>query len=154
MWWMVSLLLIGVLGRALAQESPAGSEQMEAEEARRASDRAIVRFNTDIKDFPSWELFEVVVLTRVVPGMMGTCYAYQGGMVHVTTELLPRAERATRWQKTAGKGWQQTQTDRTSIEYRLNEKAGVLLWTEGVSPRFFFASTRKICELPLGAIRY
>ena len=55
---------MGVFGRALAQDNPAGSEQMEAENARRASDQAIVKFNTDIDDFPSWELFEAVVLAR------------------------------------------------------------------------------------------
>jgi hypothetical protein len=153
MWWLVGLLLMGVFSRALAQEGSAGSEQMEAEEARRSSDRAIVRFNTDIKDFPSWELFETVILSQVAPGVMGTCYAYQGGTVHVTMEPLPRTEKETGWHKTAGKGWQQTQTDRTSIEYRFNEKAGVLLWIEGVNPRFFFASTRKMCELPMPTIR-
>jgi len=142
-----------VLGRALAQESPAGGEQLEVENARRASDQAIVRFNTDIKDFPSWELFEAVVLAQVTPDMMGTCYTHQGGTVRVTMEPLPRTAQDTGWQKTAGKGWQQTQTDRTFIEYRYNEKAGVLLWVEGVNPRFFFSYTRKMCELPLGVIR-
>lgn len=153
MWWMVGLLFVGLLGRALAQEGAAGTEPMEAEEAVRSSDRAIVRFNTAIKDFPSWETFETAVLSQVVPGTMGTCYAYLGGAVRVTTEPLPREEKGTEWKKTAGKGWQQSKKDRTSIEYRVNEKAGVLLWIEGVNPRFFFASTRKMCELPLGAIR-
>ena len=153
MWWIVGLLLMGMFGRALAQDNPAGSEQIEVEEARKASDQAIINFNTAIKDFPSWELFEAVVLAQVVPGMMGTCYTYQGGTVRVTIEALPRVEKATGWQQTAGKGWQQTQTGRTFIEYRYNEKAGVLLWVEGVNPRFFFAYTRKMCELPLGAIR-
>jgi hypothetical protein len=153
MWWIVVLVLIGVLGSALAQESPGDSEQMEVENARRASDQAIVRFNTNIADFPSWELFEAVVLAQVAPGMMGTCYVYQGGTVRVTMEPLPRTAKATGWQKTAGKGWQQTQTDRTFIEYRYNEKVGVLLWVEGVNPRFFFAYTSKMCELPLGATR-
>jgi hypothetical protein len=73
--------------------------------------------------------------------------------VSVTMEPLPRVDEKIEWQKTAGKGWQQTQTDRTFIEYRYNEKARVLLWVEGVNPRFFFAYTRKMCELPLGAIR-
>ncbi len=153
MWWMVGLLLMGVFGRALAQDNSAGSEQMEVENARRASDQAIINFNTAIQDFPSWELFEAVILAQAVPGMMGTCYTYQGGTVRVTIEPLPRVEKETGWQQTAGKGWQQTQTDRTFIEYRYNEKAGVLLWVEGANPRFFFAYTRKMCELPLGAIR-
>ena len=145
MWWIVGLLLLGLFSRALAQDNPGGSEQMEAENARRASDQAIVKFNTDIDDFPSWELFEAVVLAQVTPGLLGTCYTYQGGTVRVTMDPLPRAAKET--------GWQQTHTDRTFIEYRYNEKVGVLLWVEGVSPRFFFAYTRKMCELPLGVIR-
>jgi len=153
MWWMVGLLLMGVFGRVLAQESPGASEQIEVENARRASDQAIVRFNTDIAGFPSWELFETVVLRQVTPGMLGTCYTHQGGTVHVTMEPLPRAEKEIGWQKTAGKGWQQTHTGRTFSEYRYNEKAEVLLWVEGINPRFFFAYTTKMCELPLGAIR-
>ena len=153
MWWIAGLLLMVVFSHALAQDNPGESEQMEVENARRASDQAIVRFNTDIAAFPSWELFETVVLGQVTPGMLGTCYTYQGGAVRITMEPLPRVDKETGWQKTAGKGWQQTRTDRTFIEYRYNEKAGVLLWVEGVNPRFFFAYTRKMCELPLGAIR-
>lgn len=150
MWWMVGLVLMGLLGRALAQESPVGDEQMEAENARRSSDWAIVRFNTDIKDFPSWEAFKTAVLSQVVPGTLATCYAYSGGTVHVTMEPLPREEKDTGWLKTPGKGWQQLTKGRTFLEYRLNEKAGVLFWIEGVNPRFFFALTRKMCEVPLG----
>lgn len=153
LWWMVGLVLVGLLGRALAQDTPAGSEQMEAEEARRSYDWAIVRFNTDIKDFPSWEAFETAVLSQVVPGTLGTCYASSGGMVHVTMEPLPREEKGTGWQKTGGKGWQQLTKGRRFIEYRVNAKAGVLLWIEGVNPRFFFVYTRKMCEVPLGTIR-
>jgi len=144
---------MGAFNRALAQDSPGESVQMEVENARRASDQAIVRFNTDIEDFPSWELFEAVVLAQVTPGMLGTCYTYQGGTVRITMEPLPRVDKESGWQKTAGKGWQQTQTDRTFIEYRYNEKAGILVWVEGVNPRFFFSYTRKMCELPLGALR-
>ena len=153
MWWMVGLLLMEMFGRTLAQDTPAGSEQLETEEARRSSDQAIVRFNTHIEDFLSWELFEAVVLARVTPDMMDTCYTYQGGTVHVTMESLPRTEKDTGWQKTAGKGWQQTQTDRTFIEYRYNEKEAVLLWIEGVNPRLFFSYTRKMCALRLDTIR-
>jgi len=152
MWWMVGLVFMGLLGRALAQDTPAGSESMEAEEARRASDWAIVRFNTDIKDFSTWEVFKTAVLSQVVPGTLGTCYTYSGGTVHVTMEPLPREDKETGWQKTAGKGWQQLTKGRTFIEYRVNAKAGILLWIEGVNPRFFFAFTKKMCEVPLGVI--
>jgi hypothetical protein len=152
MWWMAGLVLMGLLGRALAQDSPAGNEAMEAEEARRASDWAIVRFNTDIKDFPSWEAFKATVLSQVAPGTLGTCYTYRGGTVHITMEPLPREDKETGWQKTGGKGWQQSTKGRTFIEYRVNAKAGILFWIEGVNPRFFFAFTKKMCEVPLGAI--
>ena len=152
MWWMVGLVLMGWLGRALAQDSPAGSEQMEAENVRRASDWAIVQFNTDIKDFPSWEAFKTAVLSQVVPGTLGTCYTYSGGTVQATMEPLPREDKDAGWQKTTGKGWQQFTKGRTFIEYRFNAKARILFWIEGVNPRFFFAFTKKMCEVSLSAI--
>lgn len=77
---------------------------MEAEDARRAYDWAIVRFNTDIQDFPSWEAFATAVLAQAAPGTRGTCYAYSGGMVHVTRESMPRGDQASGWQKTGAKG--------------------------------------------------
>lgn len=153
LWQMVGLLLIGLLGRTLAQDIPAGSAQMEAEEVQRSYDLAVVKFNTDIKDFPSWEAFKTEVLAQIVPGRLGTCYTYIGGTVQMTLEPLPREEKGARWEPTGGKGWQQFTQGRTFIEYRVNAKAGVLLWIEGVNPRFFFAYTKKMCEVPLDAIR-
>lgn len=153
LWWMLGLVLIGLLSRAVAQDTPGGSEELEEEEARRAYDWAIVQFNTDIQDFPSWEAFETAVLAQVAPGTLGTCYAHSGGMVHVTMEPLPRQDKETGWQKTGGKGWRQFTQGRMFIEYRVNAKARVLLWIEGVNPRFFFAHTRKMCEVPLGVRR-
>jgi hypothetical protein len=152
MWWMVGLVLMGLLGRAVAQDSQGGNEQLEVDNARRAADWAIVRFNTDIQNFPSWEAFATAVLAQVAPGTLGTCYAYSGGTVHVTREPLPRADTEAVWQKTTGKGWQQVQKDRTFIEYRVNTKAGILLWIEGVKPRFFFAYTLQMCEVPFDGI--
>jgi len=93
MWWMVGLVLMGLLGRALAQDSRGSNEEMEVENARRAADWAIVRFNTDIQDFPSWEAFAPAVLSQVVPGTLGTCYVYSGGTVQVTREPLPREDK-------------------------------------------------------------
>jgi len=153
MWWMVGLLLVGLLSRALAQETPGGIEQMEAEAARRASDQAIVRFNTDIKRFSSWEAFVTTVLSQITPGTRGTCYEPSGGTVEVTRRPLPSEEKGTAWKETVGHGWEQMRKDRTFIEYKFNEKASVLLWIEGVNPRFFFAYTRRMCELPLAATR-
>src|SRR5262245_19479194 len=51
---------------------------MEAENARRDSDQAIVKFNTDINAFPSWELFKTVLLAQVTPSLLGTGFMYQG----------------------------------------------------------------------------
>ena len=153
MWWMVGLILMELLGRALAQDSRGSTEELEVENAKRAADWAIVRFNTDVQDFPSWETFQTAVLSQVAPGTVGTCYASSGGTVHITREPLPREDTEAVWQKTAGNGWQQVQHDRTVIEYRVNTKAGLLLWSAGVKPRFFFAYTRQMCEVPLGTIR-
>jgi hypothetical protein len=52
MQWAVGLLLVVMFGRALAQETPASTEELEAQYAESAYDQAIVKFNTDIKDFP------------------------------------------------------------------------------------------------------
>jgi hypothetical protein len=153
MWWMVGLVCIGLLGRALAQDSRGSTEEIEVENAKRAVDWAIVRFNTDVQDFPSWEVFKTTVLSQVMPGTLGTCYGYSGGTVQVTREPLPREDKEAVWQKTTGNGWQQVQKDRTVIEYRVNTKAGLLLWIEGINPRFFFAYTRQMCEVPLATIR-
>jgi hypothetical protein len=65
-------------------------------------------------------------------------------------EPLPREDKDTGWQKTTGKGWQQLTKGRRFFEYRFNAKTGILLWIEGVNPRFFFAFTKKMCEVPLG----
>jgi hypothetical protein len=116
MWWMVGLALMGLLGRALAQDSRGSTEELEVENAKRAADWAIVRFNTDVQDFPSWEAFATAVLAQVAPGTLGTCYGYSGGTVHVTREPLPRADKEAVWQKTTGNGWRQVQKGGTFIE--------------------------------------
>ena len=77
MWWMVGLVFMALLGRALAQDSRGSTEQLEVENAKRAADWAIVRFNTEIQDYPSWKVFKITVLSQVAPGTLGTCYAYR-----------------------------------------------------------------------------
>jgi hypothetical protein len=149
---MVGLVLVVCLGRALAQEDANIREEPGAQEAARAYDEAIVRFNTNIKNFSSWAAFKAEVFARVLPGTIGKCYESTGNAmqpVQVTTIPLPREEDAG-WQKTSDKGWRQYKEDRTFVEYRVNDKAGVLLRVEGVKPRFFFSYTRRICEFPLG----
>ena len=120
MWWMVGLVLMGVFGRALAQDSRGSTEQLEVENAKRAADWAIVHFNTDIQDFPSWKAFKTAVLSQVAPGTLETCYEYSKRTVQVTQVPLPREDPEAVWQKTPGNGWQQMQKDRTVIEYRVN----------------------------------
>ncbi len=77
---------------------------MEAEEARRASDWAIVQFNANIKDFPSWEAFTTAVLSQVVPGTLGTCYTYSGGRYTSLRSHYPRKTRRAGDRKPGAKG--------------------------------------------------
>ena len=151
MHWAVGLLLVALLGRALAQESPSAPVDLTGEDAARAYDEVIVRFNTNTQEFSSWEAFKTAVFSKVLPGTLGRCYESTGSAmqpVHVTMVSFPR-ETDGDWQKTSGNGWRREKADRTFIEYRVNKKAGVLLWIEGAKPKFFFAQTRKICEFPL-----
>jgi hypothetical protein len=53
------------------------------------------------------------------------------------------------WEQTSGNGWRLRRKDRTFTEYRVNPQDGLLSRIEGVKPRFFFASTKRICEVPL-----
>lgn len=153
MRWIVGVLLCLALslGKAQAQETAAPNQALEAENAARAYDQAIARFNTGLKDFPSWQAFTALVLPSMAPGTLGKCYEYTGGATQsVLVTIMPwRPLEDGHWQKTTGGGWQQVRDDRTFIEYRVNEKVGVLLRMEGVKPRFFFAPSPKICEFPL-----
>ena len=145
------LLLVLLRGHAHGQETPASNEALEQAQAARLYDQAIARFNNDIQDFPSWEALKTAVLPTMASGTVGKCYEYTGGAaqsVIVTAVPLPAVEDGS-WKKTTGGGWQRVQDDRTFSEYRVNEKARVLLRMEGVKPRFFFAPSPKICEFPL-----
>ncbi len=152
MRWVVGLLILALLGRAqavLAQEETLVEEDTVVED--QGFDQAIAKFNNNIKGFPSWEAFKAEIVAKLSPDTSGTCYRLTGGgiqPVEVTKVGFHRPE-GKRWKKTGGKGWRQRKKDRSFIEYRVNEKAGVLLRIEGVKPRFFFAATKKICEFPL-----
>ena len=153
MRWMAGLVLVAWLGQALAQpENPTGTEEMPEQNATRVYDQAIVRFNTAIKDFASWEAFKAEILAKVVPGAMGRCYVLTGSAmqpVQITTVRFDGVEDGG-WQKTSEKGWRRySKEERTVVEYRVNEQAGVLLRMEGVKPKFFLAHTHKLCEFPL-----
>ncbi|MGQ4810373.1 hypothetical protein NKDENANG_03831 [Candidatus Entotheonellaceae bacterium PAL068K] len=153
MRWMVGLLLLALLCRVqagLAQEE--GSETLNEDRVEEiAYDHAIARFNSNIKKFSSWDAFQAEIVSKISPDTLGICYELTGDTtkpVEVTRVGFPRME-SDGWKQTRGKGWRRTKKDRTFIEYRVNKKAGVLLWIKGVKPRFFFAHTRQICEFPL-----
>jgi hypothetical protein len=151
MQWTVGLLLVVMCGRALAQETPASREEMEAPSIDSAYDQAIVKFNTDIKNFPSWEAFRTEVLARMAPGTMGRCYERTSSSMNptqITSVPFQRVEEDG-WQKTSGKGWRKSREDRTFIEYRVNASARRLLRIEGVKVWLLGVQTHKICEFPL-----
>ena len=149
MWCMIfGWLLLASFGNAVAQEE-SDIEEEPIEDS--AYDRAVLRFNSDIKAFDSWEAFKAEVLSKIAPGTSGVCYELTGrtfNPVNVTQVKFQGLE-GTGWKKASGRGWRQSRKDRTFIEYRINEKARMLLRAEGVKPRFFFAHTKRICEFPL-----
>ena len=144
--WVVGLLLLLLPGYALADENP--EEEIQEQAQANTYDEAIIRFNTNIKSFASWEKFKAEVLSKA---STGTCYALtndSANPVEITTVEM-QLSSSTGWKKTSGNGWRLNKKDRTFAEYRLNTKSGVLMRAEGVKPRFFFASTRRICEFPM-----
>ncbi|MDH3602517.1 MAG: hypothetical protein OEU26_23120 [Candidatus Tectomicrobia bacterium] len=149
MWCMIiGWLLLASFGTVVAQEDEGDVTQPVADSAY---DQAILRFNSGIKAFDSWEAFKAEVLSKVAPGASGECYALTGRMIDPVeiTQVNFQGIEGKGWKKASGHGWRQSKKDRTFIEYRINEKARVLLRAEGVKPRFFFARTKKICEFPM-----
>ncbi len=147
--WMVGLLLLVLVGRVQAQETPATGE---LEDAQRQYDQITVRFNNKIKKFASWDDFKTEVLSRMAPGTPGRCYELTGDAmrpVEVVSATFQPEAADNGWHKTPGHGWRRIAKDRRFVEYRLNDAVGVLLRAEGVKPRFFFSSTKRICEFPL-----
>jgi hypothetical protein len=151
MQWALGLLLIMMLGRALAQETPSTMEDLEREYSQKVYDQAVVKFNTNIKAFPSWEAFKTEVLSRVLPGTMGRCAERTSRSVaptQVTRQPFQGVEE-NNWQPTSGNGWRKYRENGTFIEYRVNEAARLLFRIEGGKVWFFPAQTRQICEFPL-----
>ena len=150
MRWVVGLLLLVSVSRALAQETPVINDELK-QKALEAYKQVITRFNTHIKKFSSWDAFKAEVFPMVSPDTFGNCYELTGNAMNPVKFTMVKFQRVEDegWQKTSGKGWRQNKKDRTFIEYRFNNKADVLIRIEGVKPRFFFAHTRKICEFPL-----
>jgi hypothetical protein len=149
MWCVIiGLMLLAPFGDVVAQDSEGDGVQPVADSVY---DRAILRFNSDIKAFGSWEAFKAEVLSKVALGTSGKCYELTGRMFD-PVEITPvefQGLEGQGWEKASGHGWRQRMKDRTFIEYRINDKTQVLLRAEGVKPRFFFARTERICEFPL-----
>lgn len=149
MWCMIiGGLLLASLGDVRAQDS---EEAVQMPVADSAYDQAVLRFNSHIQAFDSWEAFKAEVLSKIALGKDGKCYELTGRMFDPVeiTQVKFQGIEGTDWNETSSHGWRQSKKDRTFTEYRINKKARVLLRAEGVKPRFFFASTKKICEFPL-----
>jgi hypothetical protein len=147
MRWLVCVFIVTWLSPAFGQEGDAEREQYTAD----VYDQAVVRFNNNIKVFPTWEAFKTAIQARVPVDRLGTCYELTWDRLQPvkTTRARFQGLENDQWEKTSGGGWRQLKDDRTFTEYRVNEKAGVLLRREGVKPRFFFMHTLRICEFPL-----
>lgn len=147
-FWTVGCVCLLLCGLALAQESQEAPVQPRTP---RAYDQALLRFNTNIQSYPSWEAFKAEVLTKVPPGTLGRCYELTGGSYHEmeTMAVEFKGFEGDGWQKTSGKGWRLLRQDRMFTEYRINPKADLLMRIEGFKPRFFFAITKRICEFRL-----
>jgi hypothetical protein len=152
MQWVIGLFLVVLLGHVQAQERSDPTQELEKEYAERTYEQVIVKFNTDIQDFASWQAFKTEVLARVSPGTLGRCYERTTSPmqpVQITRVSLQRVEEEG-WEETSGHGWRRhDKADKTFIEYRFNVKAGILLRAESVKTWFFPPQTRKMCEFPL-----
>ena len=151
MRWVLGLLVVVMVGHALAQETPVTNDDFDRRYGANAYDQAVIRFNTHIQDFSSWKVFESEVLSQIPPETAGTCYALSGGSLKPVDVSKVRFHNiiGTSWKKTTGKGWRLLRDDRTFVEYRVNTKDHMLVRMEGTKPFLFFAQTRKICEFPL-----
>ena len=148
-WWVIGLLLCVASNRALAQETPVITD-LEVPEAVRAYDQAVIRFNTNVQAFPSWTAFKTAVLSKLAPGTSGTCYELIGSRTRNVkiTEIPFQGMAGEGWEQTSGNGWRQVKEDRTFIEYRVNDKANLLVRIEGAK-KFLFSHTQRLCEFPL-----
>lgn len=151
MRWLAILIVVCVSAHAWAQEDDAPVQVEEPSEEVETYEQVIRRFNTHTQAFDSWNDFKTMVLSRLSSGVVGTCYAQARGAMQgvIVTRVKFQPVEGDGWQQTQGNGWRQTGAKRTFVEYRFNQKAGVLLRVEGVKPRFFFARTERICEFPL-----
>jgi hypothetical protein len=150
-WMVVSLILVALCGRAGAAETPVTTEEIERPEASAAYEQALVRFNSHIKAFASWEAFKAEVLSRISPGTPGRCYALTGKIMQPvkSTKVTFSPPPDQGWHRTSGHGWRRRQDNPDFVEYRINEHAKMLLRLESDRSLLFFASAKRICEFPL-----
>ena len=144
----IGCFLLWFCGLAWAQE---GDEPSLQPAQPSAYDQALLRFNTNIESYASWQAFKTAVLAKTPLGTKGRCYEWTGDSFNPMdiTRVEFQGFDGDGWRKTSGNGWRLSRKNREFIEYRINLKAGVLSRIEGVKPRFFFASTRRICEFKL-----
>ncbi len=148
MYLIVGLLLLMFCSLTRADETV---DEFAEPETAGAYDQALLRFNTNIKSYPSFEAFKIDILNKVPLRTPGTCYELTGGFLNPLEVVRVRFDglEGDGWQKTSGKGWRLTRQDRKFTEYRYNQKVAMLTRIEGVKPRFFFGGTKRICEFPL-----
>ena len=149
MRWIVGLLLMVLVSHVFADEG----EVPVAPLPQTSYDRMTLKFNTHIKEFPTWDAFKEEVAPVVPLGSPGTCYALTGKTMEpvAMTQVTFRWVEGSAWTRTTGHGWRLRVPDGSFLEYRLNTKANVLLQAESVRSGFifFFMVTKKICEYPL-----
>ena len=147
------MILVAMSGHVYADETPVFEDIQQRQAAEQAYEQAIVRFNTNIQPFSSWEAFKEDVLSRLERGALGRCYKLTGSSIEpvVITDAFFHQTFDGSWHATSGNGWRQRHRDRTFIEYRYNSETDELLWIEGVNPRFFFAATQRLCEFFLSS---
>ncbi len=145
---IVGWVLLISNGLAWADET---IDDFQETETAAAYDQALLRFNNNIKSYPTFVAFKAEVESKIAPGAPGTCYELTGGMLNPLeiSKVKFAGLEGEGWQKTSGKGWRLEGENRRFTEYRVNQKAGLLSRIEGVKPRFFFGGTTRICEFDL-----
>ena len=148
MRWVVVILLLASCGFAQADETPVDEAPTEALETY---EQVVRRFNTQTKSFASWHAFKTAVFSKLPPNAPGICYELTGDAMEPINifETTFQQIKGDGMKRTPGDGWRNIKKDRTFVEYRFNQKAKVLLRVEGVKSRWFFASTKRICEFQL-----
>ena len=138
-------LLLILCGVALADET---LDEYQEPETADAYDRALVKFNNNIKSYDSFEAFRTDILNKVPLGTPGKCYELTGAIwnpIEITRVAFDGLDDEG-WRQTSGRGWRMEGEGRQFKEYRVNIKANLLSRVDGVKPRMFFGGRNRICE--------